>query len=671
MSAKTLEILLRDKVIDEQKLAQVKQAVLQTKKPEEQILLEFQYATDGQIARAKSEEFSIPFADLNVIRIPNEVLGKIDTSLLKTYLAVPFEETPTELKVAMVDPFDIPGIQAIQRAVPAGKRLVVYIAPRSQIEQLVEKRLTEGISTEVHAALEDVETQVTDISDATEDIVAAQSSLINAPVARIVNSLLMFGVRSNASDIHIEPQEKEVRIRYRVHGVLVEKLRLPRAVASNLVARIKILTNTIKIDEKRVPQDGRFQIKVKDRMVDIRVSTMPTVHGEKVVMRLLERTGGIPSLESTGLRGTSYKLYLDAIKSTNGIVLISGPTGSGKTRTLAGTISMLNKVNVNILTLEDPVEIRISGVNQVQVNPDAGLTFASGLRAFLRQDPNIIMVGEIRDKETAGLAVQAALTGHLVFSTIHTNSASAALPRLIDMKVEPYLIASVLQLVVAQRLPRRICPHCRTAYLAPPEVQEDIATRLTSIPQFNVIGYIKGRCQAQSISLADDPSLGVASTGTQNALQIKQPDQSLAAQPQTQTAHTQAPSAPAVTTPVTPPVQPVTLPQSAVVSSDTPAFHTDEILCPIEKGNGAYDMYLYRGEGCDECGHTGYSGRIGIFEVLKVDETIGRMILDNKSSDEIQAMAIQRGMITMLQDGYLKALDGITTIEEVLRVSKD
>lgn len=614
MSAKTLDILLRDKVIDEQKAAQVRQLALQTQKPEEQILIEYDYASDAQIAKAKAEEFNIPFTDFSDARISNEVISRVDNRILKTYRAIPFEETDTDLKVAMVDPFDIPGIQAIQRTVPKGKRLVVYIAPRSQIEALVEKRLSEGVSTEVHAALEDVDSTVTEITDTTEDIVAAQASLINAPVARIVNSLLTYGVRSNASDVHVESLENEVRVRYRINGVLVEKLKLPKAVSGSLIARIKILAN-LKIDEKRIPQDGRFQIRVKDRVVDIRVSTMPTVHGEKAVMRLLERTGGIPALETTGLRGAAYKLYLDTIKTTNGIILISGPTGSGKTRTLAGTISLLNTVNVNILTLEDPVEIRIAGVNQVQINPEAGLTFASGLRSFLRQDPNIIMVGEIRDKETAGLAVQAALTGHLVFSTIHTNSAAAVLPRLIDMQVEPYLIASVLQMVVAQRLPRKICPRCKVSYVPPPEVFEDIVKCLSSIPQFDVIQYIQGRCHAHS----EDGSVV---------------DPSMADEASTKDGK-------------------------------------NSIMCPVQKPDGTYDIHLYKGEGCDECGHTGYSGRTGIFEVLKVDEAIGRMILDNKSSDEIQAYAVQRGMLTMLQDGYLKALDGITTIEEVLRVSRD
>ena len=286
---------------------------------------------------------------------------------------------------------------------------------------------------------------------------------------------------------------------------------------------------------------------------------------------------------------------------TTGIVLVSGPTGSGKTRTLAGTISKLNTVAVNIVTLEDPVEIRIPGVNQIQINSDVGLTFANGLRSVVRQDPDIIMVGEIRDSETAGLAVQAALTGHLVLSTIHTNSASAALPRLIDMNIESYLIASVLQMVVAQRLPRRICNKCRQTYLAPREVMDEIKEVLSSLERFDIVQYLKTKCKSETLEGAEK------------------------------------------------------------------VF----VKCPEDRGDGTHDIYLYKGAGCQECGYTGYIGRIGIFEVLKVTEKIGRMILENRSSEEIEKEAIANGMVSMVQDGYLKALEGITTIEEVMRVSRD
>ncbi|MDD3661529.1 MAG: GspE/PulE family protein [Candidatus Dojkabacteria bacterium] len=600
MGVRLLEILVEKGKLHAQKAEEIRLAVSKTGKSEEQLLLDSGLLSDLDVSQAKSEEFNIPFVNLAEVKIPNDLLSRIDSALMRTYRAVPFEETPDVLKVAMRDPFDIPAIQALQHAIANGKKMEVYIAAESQIGVIIEKRLQEGISTEVHAALEDVEQPVTEINDVTEDISKAEGSLINAPVARIVNSLLTYGVRVNASDIHVEPQEKEVRVRYRVHGVMLEKLRLPKSVHQSVIARVKILAS-LKIDEKRIPQDGRFQIQVQERRIDLRVSTLPTVHGEKVVMRLLERTGGVPALETTGLRGSAYKSYLEATKSTSGIVLISGPTGSGKTRTLAGTMAKLNTMEVNIISLEDPVEIRIPGVNQVQINPDAGLTFAFGLRSILRQDPNIIMVGEIRDAETAGLAVQAALTGHLVLSTIHTNSASAALPRLIDMNIEPYLLASVLQLVVAQRLPRRICPHCKQVYVAPKEVLEVIAEVMSTVEKFDVVQYLLAKCKSQ----------------------------------------------------------------------DAPGVETTNVQCPVDRGDGTHDVYLYKGAGCDECGQTGYLGRIGIFEVLKVSEKIGKMILENRSSMDIQKEALASGMISMQQDGYLKALEGITTIEEVLRVCRD
>ncbi len=595
-----IDILLNDKVIDQKKAEEVKVSVMKTGRSEEQVLLDLGYASDKDIAKAKSVEFNIPFVDLDSLDISNELLNSVDANLLKTYRAVPVEDSGVSLKVAMIDPFDVPAIQSLQRAIGEQKRLFVSIAAPSQVSSFLDKRVGQAISSEVSQALEDVEKPVTDISDAVQDITMAQESLQNAPVARIVNSILQYGVKIGASDVHIEPSEEMVRVRYRVHGIMTEKLKLPRNVGPSIVARIKILAK-LKIDEKRVPQDGRFPIKVGERVIDLRISTLPTVFGEKVVMRLLERTGGVPALETSGLRGTAYKTYIEGIKATTGIVIISGPTGSGKTRTLAGTISKLNKPEVNIVTIEDPVEIRIAGVNQVQINTDAGVTFANTLRAVLRQDPNIIMVGEIRDAETANLAVQAALTGHLVLTTIHTNSAASSLPRLIDMGIEPYLIASVLHMVVAQRLPRKICPNCKEAYLVSQDVIDNINKVLGSINQFDVVKYLLARCQ----SSAQNPG---------NEVNVK---------------------------------------------------------CPVDRGGGQHDIYLYRGKGCDQCENTGYVGRVGIFEVLKVTEQIGRMILENRSATEIEHVAVKEGMIKMIQDGYLKALEGITTIEEVLRVCSE
>jgi len=375
-------------------------------------------------------------------------------------------------------------------------------------------------------------------------------------------------MKARASDVHVEPQETSTRVRYRIDGILQEKLTIPKELHEALVSRIKILSG-MKIDEKRVPQDGRFNFRAESDEVDLRISTLPTAWGEKIVMRLLKKTGGIPSLSELGLRGRALKILQENILRPHGIILITGPTGSGKTTTLYSLISALNTSKVNILTLEDPIEYKIPGVNQVQINPAAGLTFASGLRSFLRQDPNIILVGEIRDQETADLAIQASLTGHLVFSTLHTNDAAGALPRLLDMHAEPFLLASTINCIVAQRVVRKIHDSCKIEYSPEPKVIEEVT---------NILG------------------------------QLWRPAQ------------------------------------------------------PIK---------FYKGKGDPECGNSGYYGRVGVFEVLPVSEKIGRLILERNASGAIDKAAREEGMITMKQDGYLKVVEGITTIEEVLRVAQE
>ncbi len=392
-----------------------------------------------------------------------------------------------------------------------------------------------------------------------------------APIAKIVNTILEFAVKSRASDIHIEAQETKTRVRYRIDGILHEKLSLPKGIHDALVSRIKILS-AMKIDEKRIPQDGRFSFHLGEEEVDLRVSSLPSVHGEKIVMRLLKKTGGLPTLPELGLRGTQFRDLEEAITKPYGIILVTGPTGSGKTTTLYSILTKLNKPSVNIVTLEDPVEYQIPGINQVQINPQAGLTFANGLRSFLRQDPNIILVGEIRDTETTQLAIQAALTGHLVFSTLHTNDASTAIPRLIDLGGETFLIASVLNAAIGQRIVRKNCQHCLTTYEPDPEIQKNIK---------EVLG--------------------------------------------------------------------------------------DFLPKQYQEGK---PMILTKGQGCNDCNQTGYLGRIAIFEVLKISSTINKMILQQASGKEIETQARKEGLITMKQDGYLKVLDGLTTIEEILRVAE-
>jgi type II secretory ATPase GspE/PulE/Tfp pilus assembly ATPase PilB-like protein len=379
---------------------------------------------------------------------------------------------------------------------------------------------------------------------------------------------LDFATSSRASDVHIEPQEETLRVRYRIDGILYDKLSLPKNVQGQLISRIKILAE-LKIDEHRIPQDGRFTFSTGGEEVDLRVSTIPTVKGEKIVMRLLRKGGGIPTLQDLGLRGTALRSLETAILRPHGIIIVCGPTGSGKTTTLYSVLSRLNTTRVNIASLEDPVEYEIPGVNQVQINPPVGLTFASGLRAFLRQDPNIILVGEIRDKETTDLAIQAALTGHLVFTTLHTSSAAGALPRLVDLGAEGFLLASTVNAIVGQRIVRKICNNCKEPYAPPAQLVDEMK----------------------------------------------------------------------------------------------------QVLGPLYPPNT--ENKIFKGRGCLECANMGYLGRIGIYEVLPASETVARLIVEHAEAAKIETLAAKEGMITVKQDGYLKVLQGETTIEEVLRVAQD
>jgi type IV pilus assembly protein PilB len=601
MSKVTLLQYLEDNnIITKEQADKVKVERSKSPKSEEAIIRELGITDDETIAKAKSEIFGIPYVDLSQIGIPESVIAEVNVDLLQQFNAVPFERGDDYVKLAMKDPFDIQATQAIQQKYPFGTKMQVYITTQKSINFVLDQRVGDMMSSEVTEALEDVELPVQEINEDPNQILSS-AELRNAPVARIVNAILQYAVTSNSSDIHIEPMETKLRVRFRINGVMTERLVLPKNLTSAISSRVKILSN-LKIDEKRLPQDGRFQIKVNGAKIDIRVSVMPTIHGEKVVMRLLESdTSGI-TLETTGLRGNAYKTYIDAIKVTNGIVLVTGPTGSGKTRTLACSLMKINDPKVNIISLENPVEIRIPGVTQVQINPDIDLSFANALRSVLRQDPDIVMVGEIRDQETAELAIQASLTGHLVLSTLHTNSAPAAIPRMLDMGVEPYLLASTMRVVVAQRLPRRVCKHCIEAYPAPPEVVDDILKEFSDVKNFDLVKYINQVIEAKK------------QKGEKGASVMK----------------------------------------PATVGPD-----------------GKPQIYLYRGKGCDRCGGNGYSGRIGIFEVLDVTEKISKMIMEHATSDDLAKAGKANGMLTMIEDGYLKSLEGITTIEEVMRVSRE
>lgn len=566
-----IEILVKKKAISQEEADKVKLESLNTGKNPLEILQQKKLASEEAILEARAQVLAVPYVSLASRGISPEVLSFIPEAVARRYNLIPLELSgkKNSLLVAMSDPLDLQVIEFLEKK--SGKKIEPCLVSPSEIQKAIEEQYGQSLTEEVGDALK--ETAAPDVK--TVDFQKINQIIKEAPIAKIVATILEFAVRARASDIHIEPGEDRTRVRYRIDGILHEKINLPKAVHEAVVSRIKILSD-MKIDERRIPQDGRFNFKMEEEEVDLRISTLPTVHGEKVVMRLLKKTGGLPSLPDLGLRGLALKNLETAVLRPHGIILVTGPTGSGKTTTLYSILTKLNTTRVNILTLEDPVEYQIPGINQVQINPAAGLTFANGLRSFLRQDPNIILVGEVRDIETTDLAIQAALTGHLVFATLHTNNASTAFPRLIDMGAEPFLVSSSLNAILAQRICRRICGFCKESYEPPEAIIRDIK---------EVLGKLF----------------------------------------------------PATSQPV----------------------------------NQSTNFRLYRGKGCQECNKTGYYGRMGIFEVLPVSEKIGRLILERTSSFQIEKQAVDEGMVTLKQDGYLKVLEGITTIEEVLRVAQD
>ncbi|MBD3363098.1 type II/IV secretion system protein [Candidatus Dojkabacteria bacterium] len=578
--------LLTKGLVSQSDVNEAKTTAMNTNKPIEQVLIEQKKIQEEELYKAKAEVHGYKYINVANKQIPLDLLGKINKDVAEKNLAVPFGEAQGKIQVALADPGDLQKVKFLQ--VVAGKPLELYMSSPSQIKAVIDRQYGGSISKEVDEALEDQEDIVELDSSATamkaEDV--SEKEIDSAPVSRILNMIMEYAVKYKASDVHIEPWENKVVVRFRISGVMVEKLTLPKKLSLPVVARVKILSN-LKIDEHRLPQDGRFQIKSGNKMFDIRVSIMPCVYGEKVVMRLLEQGGGEMDLKDTGLRGHAYKTFLEeGLQKTEGIILVTGPTGSGKTHTLASSLKIISKPEVNVLTLENPVEIRMEGITQVQVNPDIGLTFAAGLRSFLRQDPDVIMVGEIRDGETAKLAVEAALTGHLVLATLHTNSAAGAIPRLMDMGIEAFLLSSTMNVVLAQRLVRKICPKCKEAYEASQEEIEKLHKVLDGLKGFDLYSYPPRRDSQGNI---------------------------------------------------------------------IPAEKKDKVI-------------LYKGKGCTECNGSGYSGRTGIMEVLKATEKIGQLIMQQRSAHEIGKQAIEDGMITMIQDGFLKALEGVTTLAEVLRV---
>lgn len=587
------------KITDEQ-LEALKEQAKSSKHPIQELALKNNLISEKELTKVYADEIDVPFVELNAKEIKREILRLIPERVARQYNAVLFGVSDDGSKLlAMEDPDDIQAINFLQKQL--GSDLKVHVATKANIQQALDQyrgnissELTKVISPDEEPEEEDEEVSEEDLAE-------------DSPIAQTVNLIIEYAVNAGASDIHIEPREDYVSVRYRVDGVLREANKLPKKVLNSLVSRIKILSN-LKIDERRAPQDGRFKVQVSGQLYAMRVSTLPIVDGEKVVMRILNESSKAATLEELGYWGAALEKINKAIVQPHGMILVTGPTGSGKSTSLFSVLSILNNPSVNISTVEDPVEYRVPGSNQTQVNPVAGMTFVNGLRALLRQDPNIIMVGEIRDSETANLAVQAALTGHLVFSTLHTNNAATSLPRLLDMGIEPFLIASTIRAVIGQRLVRRLCVDCREDY----EPDNDVLKQLSEDFDIGDSEHMKAIHKLEEQAL----EAGIGKTNTSKTNKNS---------------------------------------PTALSTSDTKILR----------------LWRAHDNGCDTCGHTGYKGRIGIYEVLDSSTEIQKMIVGDSTSEAIQEQAIKEGMVTMQIDGFIKQLRGQTSVEEILRVTTE
>lgn len=583
---------------DEQ-IADLHQQVTREKRPLQDVVVRNNLISEKELTKLYATEIEVPFIEMNAHEIKRDTLKLIPERIARQYRAVVFDIDKDGTKLlAMEDPDDIQAINFLQKQLG---EIRVYVAMSSNIQAALDQ-YRGNISSELTKVIDEEDLVQEEAQHVTEEDLAEDS-----PIAQTVNLIIEYGVKANASDIHIEPREDFVVVRYRVDGVLREANKLPRKVLGALISRIKILSN-LKIDEHRAPQDGRFKVQVAGQLYALRVSVMPIVDGEKVVMRILSESTKAATLEELGYWGNALTDIQHALVQPHGMLLVTGPTGSGKSTSLFSMLSILNSPSVNIATVEDPVEYRVFGANQTQVNPVAGMTFSNGLRALLRQDPNVIMVGEIRDGETAELAVQAALTGHLVLSTLHTNNAATCLPRLIDMKIEPFLIASTIRVVVGQRLVRRLCIDCRESYIPDSAAKNQIA-KTFGLDNASTMKHVH-ELEKQALE---------GGIGSNNPSKINKED----------------------------PTQ---------LSTST---------------NDIIKLWRPHEGGCEHCGGVGYKGRIGIYEVLSNSQEVQKMIMRNETSDAIQNAAMDQGMITMQMDGLIKAFRAQTTVEEILRATTE
>ena len=575
---KIINLLRGEGLADSNLVYAIKQEAERENKPVLSELVNRKIISDDMVAHATAVIIGVPYVELKNITIDQDILAKIPGDASSRVLAVPLGEKDGMLNIAMVDVTNVQSTDYLSNLV--NQPIRVWMSSERGIREMLEQY--HGDFSGVKEAVKE-----TDEETAEKEKSNVKTIVQDSPISKALTTILSYAAKTKASDIHIEPLENSLIIRCRIDGVLRRIMELPKAVAPALVSRVKILSN-LKIDEHRIPQDGQFTVLVDDQEIDLRIAISPVTWGEQVVIRLLDKTGVSMEIEKMGMSGRALRDVLDGIKKPNGMILTSGPTGSGKSTTLYALIQQIKSEAINIVTLEDPVEYKMNGINQIQVNVDAGLTFSSGLRSILRQDPDVVMVGEIRDSETAGLAVQAALTGHLVFSTLHTNSAAGILPRLLDMGVEPFLLASTLNVVIGQRLVRRITEK-REMYKSSELETEGINS---------IIGDILPQDKESVAKVSED--LGYP------GLPVKNDNFYMLAR--------------------------------GVDSKETPG---------------------------------GYSGRAGLYETIVVDEDIQKLIISHSTANEIMRLAKTKGTVTMRQDGFLKALSGVTSLEEVNRVASD
>jgi len=568
-----IDLLVKNKLLTSEQLEKIAKLPAFAVNPETAVVASGLVDAED-LAKYKAEVYGLKYRSLVGVKIPDQVLNLIPAEVAENYKIICFEVAGNKMRVGLADPENFKAIEAIAFLAKGDNLQPEYFlvsAPGLDNALKHYKSLGKEVSRELKFKEEEEASERSKKKTKEEEVEEITKS---APVSKIVSVVIRHAVEGRASDIHIEPMQKESRVRYRIDGILHTSLILPKNVHGAIVGRIKVLAN-LKLDETRMPQDGRIRVSINDKEIDLRISVLPLLDEEKVVMRILDVTKGAPTLEDLGFMGPGLKVIKESLKKTDGMFLVTGPTGSGKSTTLFSILTSLNEEGINISTLEDPVEYFIKGINQSQVRPEIGFTFASGLRSLLRQDPDVIMVGEIRDNETAELGIHASLTGHFVLSTLHTNDALGAIPRLLDMAVEPFLLGSTLNIVLAQRLARKTCEFCKTEYKLPDDILADIKKELAVMPP-------------------------------------------------------------------------------AVIQEMLNGFDFKKIK-------------FYKGKGCARCGLIGYTGRVALAEALDVNDKIKEIIMDNKVNLTVAELIANQNFITMKQDGIIKVLLGLTTMEEVLR----